>query len=117
VVVGDQGSRDRGADPGSGHVWLQVLSPTADLGCRGSSRLTDLLREAHVAAALPTTVGYPEIVDVGVLGGHEYLLTGRIPGISVSRAWPTLSGDERAEALKQLWALAENVHRVALSDL
>jgi scyllo-inosamine 4-kinase len=77
----------------------------------------DLRREAHVAAVLPTTVGYPEVVDVGVLDGHEYLLTRRISGTNLSSAWPTLNGNKRADALRQVWTLAEQVHRVDLTNL
>jgi scyllo-inosamine 4-kinase len=78
---------------------------------------TDLRREARIAATLPAEVGYPEVVESGVLHGHEYMVTRRIAGTSVSSAWPTLGGRERADALRELWALAEHVHQVNLSDV
>lgn len=69
--------------------------------------------EAAVGRAIPPEVGYPEIVDVGVIDGHEYLLTRRIQGTDLAAVWTTLTPTVRADALRQVWDLAEVVHRTA----
>jgi aminoglycoside phosphotransferase (APT) family kinase protein len=75
----------------------------------------DLLREAGLAACLPREVGYPDIIDAGVLNGHEWVLSRRIPGRSLSDVWSTLDWNQRAGAIEQVWAKAEHVHRVDVS--
>jgi aminoglycoside phosphotransferase (APT) family kinase protein len=76
-----------------------------------------LHREAAVGDALPPAVGYPEVVAVGALDGHEYLLTRRVQGTNLSEAWSTLTPTERADALRQLWELAACVHSTPLHAL
>jgi len=78
---------------------------------------SSLQREAALAGALPPEVGYPEILDVGVLAGHEYVVTRRLPGANLAEVWPRLEPAERADALIQLWRLAVLVHRTSLGDL
>ncbi|MFP5579958.1 MAG: phosphotransferase family protein [Acidimicrobiia bacterium] len=73
-----------------------------------------LHREAAVGRALPAEVGYPEIVEVGVIDGHEYLLTRRIEGTDLAAVWATLTPTVRADALRQMWDLADAVHRTSL---
>jgi aminoglycoside phosphotransferase len=75
----------------------------------------DLLREAGLAACLPVQVGYPEIIDAGVLQGHEWVLTRRILGQSLSDVWSGLDWSQWASAIEQVWAKAEYVHRVDVS--
>ena len=72
----------------------------------------ELLREARLAPLLPAETGYPEVLDFGVTGGHAWMLTREIPGRNLAAAWPTLSWDARTAAARQLWTLAEAVHRV-----
>jgi len=76
-----------------------------------------LHREAAVGRALPPEVGYPEIVDVGVIDGHEYLLTRRIEGTDLAAVWGTLTPTVRADALRQMWDFADAVHRTPLGAL
>lgn len=78
---------------------------------------SNLHREVAVANVLPPEVGYPEVLDVGVLGGHEYVVTRRLSGTNLAELWPTLEPAERADALSQLWDLAVIVHRIPLCDL
>jgi hypothetical protein len=52
---------------------------------------TGLRKEAQVAAVLSPAIGYPDIVEVGLQEVREYLVTRRLPGMSLSTAWPTLS--------------------------
>ena len=73
-----------------------------------------LHREAAIGGSVPSAVGYPEIVDVGVVEGHEYLVTRRIEGTNLSQAWDILTRPQRANALEQLWEVAEVVHRTPL---
>jgi aminoglycoside phosphotransferase (APT) family kinase protein len=75
----------------------------------------DLLREAGLAACLPVQVGYPEIIDAGVLQGHEWVLMRRILGQSLSDVWSGLDWSQWASAIEQVWAKAEYVHRVDVS--
>jgi aminoglycoside phosphotransferase (APT) family kinase protein len=76
---------------------------------------TDLLREAGLVACFPQQVGYPEIIDAGVLHGHEWVLTRRRRGQSLTDVWSTLDWNQRASAIEQVWAKAEYVHRVDVS--
>jgi scyllo-inosamine 4-kinase len=75
----------------------------------------DLLGEAGLAACLPVQVGYPDIIDAGVLNGHEWVLTRRILGQNLSDVWSTLHWNQRANAIEEVWAKAEYVHRVDVS--
>lgn len=76
----------------------------------------DLLREARLANLLPAAVGYPDIVDAGILQGHEWVMTRRIPGRTLEDVWPTLSPPQRVTAMEQVWTRAEHIHRMGVSD-
>jgi aminoglycoside phosphotransferase (APT) family kinase protein len=75
----------------------------------------DLLREAGLAACLPVQVGYPDVIDAGVLDCHEWVLTRRLLSQSLSDVWSTLDWNQRASAIEQVWAKVEHVHRVDVS--
>lgn len=75
----------------------------------------DLLREARLAAELPPAVGYPRVVESGVIEGHGWVLAEEVPGVNLDEAWPGLGWDDRVRALAGLWEKAEAVHRVDLS--
>jgi aminoglycoside phosphotransferase len=75
----------------------------------------ELLREAGLASCLPAQVGYPDIIDTGVLHGHEWVLTRRLPGQNLSDVWSTLDWAQRAGVIEQVWAKAEYIHRVDVS--
>jgi hypothetical protein len=89
--------------------WTNATWLAGDLVVRvaPSAGPADLLREAGLAACLPVQVGYPDIIDAGVLDGHEWVLTRRILGQSLSDVWSTLDWNQRASAIEQIWAKAE----------
>jgi len=72
-------------------------------------------REARLAALLPPEVGYPITIETGVTGGYEWSLSEEVHGACLGEIWESLSWDERAGALRGLWALAEAVHSVDLA--
>jgi hypothetical protein len=97
--------------------WTNATWLAGDLVVRvaPSAGPADLLREAGLAACLPVQVGYPDIIDAGVLDGHEWVLTRRILGQSLSDVWSTLDWNQRASAIEQIWAKAEYAHRLDVS--
>ena len=71
-----------------------------------------LEHELEVASLLPPEVGYPEVVKYGQADFGEWLITKRVPGRVLSRAWPTMREDPRREAVHQLGRALEAVHQV-----
>ena len=57
-----------------------------------------LRREANLAAALPSEIGYPPVVAYGGDMGSEWLLLERIPGPPLSRCWPALTRAQKLTA-------------------
>ncbi|WP_028924339.1 phosphotransferase family protein [Pseudonocardia acaciae] len=100
-----------------GRGWTNATWLTDELVVRVSSRPgnTDLLRESRLVALLPEQVGYPEIVDAGVLDGHEWVLSRRVAGTNLEEVWPTLEPAERVRAVEQMWTRVRHVHRVDLA--
>ncbi|MBN1371676.1 MAG: aminoglycoside phosphotransferase family protein [Anaerolineaceae bacterium] len=70
-----------------------------------------LRREAKLGRRLPSEVGYPSLVDLGVREGYEWTLAQEVPGRCLGETWPELSWDERIMAFEQLWEIAQAVHR------
>ncbi|PRX98966.1 phosphotransferase family protein [Allonocardiopsis opalescens] len=105
------------ADASPGRGWTNATWLTREFVVRVARRPgpADLVREASLAALLPAEVGYPEIVDLGVAHGHEWVITRRIPARNLEDAWPKLSARQRADALEQVWSRVEHVHRVDLA--
>lgn len=64
-----------------------------------------LFDEVRLAAVLPPEVGYPEVLATGVEDGYEWVLSRRLPGLTLWDAWPALSRDERMAAVEDLWRL------------
>jgi aminoglycoside phosphotransferase (APT) family kinase protein len=69
-----------------------------------------LRREAHLGAALPAEVGYPGIVAYGGETGADWLILERVPGVPLSRAWPSLRFPERRAAISQLGNMLHALH-------
>lgn len=97
-----------------GHGWTNASWLTTTHVIRVARRPgpADLLREVRLAALLPAAVGYPEVVDSGVLRGHEWVLSRRLHARNLEDAWPTLDAGRRASALRQVWGKIEHVHRL-----
>lgn len=69
-----------------------------------------LHREAFLGPRLPADVGYPAVVAYGGTIGADWLVAERRPGGVLSRAWPTMTRDERRRAVAQLATLLRRLH-------
>ena len=69
-----------------------------------------LRREAYLGPLLPADVGYPTIVAYGGEVGADFLIVERRPGGVLSRAWPSMSRDERRRAVAQLATVMRRLH-------
>ncbi len=87
-------------------VWLTARE-VVRVNCRPEQRLH---RETQLAQALPAEVGYPAIVGYGGEMGSEWLVLERLPGLPLSRCWPSLSGPERRAAVRDLASRLRLVH-------
>ncbi|HML49493.1 MAG TPA: phosphotransferase, partial [Clostridia bacterium] len=80
----------------------------------GSNRIG---REVALAQWLPPQAGYPEVIEYGRTEGHEWSVSRRIPGETLSDAWPSLNWTQKTEILRQIWDIAEAIHRVDIQPL
>jgi aminoglycoside phosphotransferase (APT) family kinase protein len=94
--------------------WSNITWLAGGLALRLATRAgnANIRRDARLAALLPVEVGYPVTVQTGVTDGFEWCLSREIPGCCLGEIWPRLSLPEQGEALRQLWAKAQAVHRV-----
>ena len=75
----------------------------------------DCLKLAHerdVLQALPRGVPAPLFVDYGESSFGEWLIVSRAPGEELSRFWPTMSEDQREEAITTLGHAIRALHQV-----
>jgi aminoglycoside phosphotransferase (APT) family kinase protein len=73
-----------------------------------------LAREAQIAAALPSAVGYPRVVALGGgSAGEDWLISERVPGEPLAHCWPDLTARERRRAVRQLAARLAALHSTA----
>ena len=95
-------------------VWLNgdvVLRLSKE---RGSDRIR---REVERTKALPPSVGYPRSIATGIIDGYEWSLAERIQGQPLSNIWDKLSWVEKAIAVRQILAIMDGVHSVAVSKI
>ncbi len=71
-----------------------------------------LRREALLAPDLPSEIGYPSVVAYGGELGADWLVTKRLPGLALSRCWPTMAAAERRSATEQLAERLKALHAV-----
>ncbi|MGW5362935.1 nucleotidyltransferase domain-containing protein [Actinopolymorpha pittospori] len=90
----------------SNEVWL-AEGIVVRMGRLGRNSLS---REVALAPAIPAEVGYPEVLDHGILDGHEWMVSVRLPGQNLHEAWPHLQPTARKEALADLWARLRILH-------
>ncbi|MEU9335362.1 phosphotransferase [Streptomyces sp. NPDC048290] len=111
AVLRGRGADIRTAEPGRG--WTNATWLAEDLVVRVARRAgaADLLREERLLRLLPPGTGCPAVVDSGVLEGHEWVLTRRVPGRNLEEVWPTLDPAARSRAVAQMWERARHVHR------
>ncbi len=90
-------------------VWF-----TGDLVLRITPNRTSqrLHHESAVASLLPPSVRYPEIVATGRSEAGEWMLTRRCAGQMLSRAWPTMTRDQRASAVGEVAEAMAAVHAI-----
>jgi aminoglycoside phosphotransferase (APT) family kinase protein len=70
-----------------------------------------LRREAMLGQALPSEVGYPEVLAYGgESSAGDWLVLRRLPGRPLSRAWPQMTTDERRDAIRQLARMLRALH-------
>lgn len=78
---------------------------------------TDKIRkEAKLGSLFPQEVGYPRVVETGVIDGYDWCLSQAIPGKSLEEAWKELDWSERITALRQLWNKVQAVHAVDIEQ-
>ncbi len=75
-----------------------------------------LRREAALGPLLPPEVGYPAIEAYGGQLGADWLIVHRVPGLPLSRCWPTMTRDERRRAVGQLADMLRALHRFDCPD-
>jgi len=76
-----------------------------------------LEHEARVAVQLPPEALYPEVVAVGRDGDHDWLVTKRVRGVSLSEAWPCLTPAERQNAISQAANALKAIHHSSTTHL
>lgn len=94
-------------------VWM-TSDVVVRVSCRPEQRLR---REAQLAQVLPNAVGYPPLVGYGGEMGSEWLVLRRLPGLPLSRCWPTLSHGDRRTAIRALAARLKLIHTTAAPAL
>ena len=79
-------------------VWL-TATHVVRVNRRPDNRLA---REAMLAGALPSTVGYPTILAAGGPQSGDWLIARRVRGAPLAHCWPGLETSERRSAVRQL---------------
>ncbi len=76
------------------------------------NRRTDgrLRREAYLSRHLPAAIPYPRVLAVSPSPDSDWVISRRVPGQPLSRAWPTLSEAERNRAVEQLAGMLKELH-------
>lgn len=96
------------ADSVTNEVWL-TDTHVIRVNRRSSPRLR---REAVIAPHLPSGCRYPRVVAYGGESGRDWLVTERLPGVPLVRAWPALDEHARRDAVAQVAAMVRELHRV-----
>ncbi len=76
-----------------------------------------LQREAELAMALPSSVGYPTILADGEDLGIEWLISERALGRPLSRCWPAMHPVQRRRAVRELAERMQAIHRTTAPAL
>src|SRR6478609_9048032 len=75
-----------------------------------------LRREAAIGPLLPPEVGYPPVEAYGGQLGKDWLIVHRVPGLPLSRCWPTMTRDERRRAVGQIADKLRALHQFDCPD-
>jgi scyllo-inosamine 4-kinase len=73
--------------------------------------------ESLIASRLPAAVGYPTVIDSGVIDGHDWMAQQRLPGDNLAALWDSLDQDQRGFAVTDLVTRLDAVTRADLSGL
>lgn len=71
-----------------------------------------LEREAYIASRVPPEARYPRVISYGRDEEIEWLVTRRVPGTELSRAWPVMARGVRASAVRQAAEILRALHSV-----
>ncbi|WP_037367229.1 phosphotransferase family protein [Amycolatopsis orientalis] len=117
AVLSEHGVDISTAERGRG--WTNATWLAEDCVVRVASRPgpADLLREARLVELLPAETGCPPVLAAGVLDGHQWVLSRRIPGRNLEEVWPDLDDTARASAVDQMWDRVRFVHRTAVETV
>ena len=90
----------------SNEVWLaeEVVARVGKLG------RTALSREVTLAPHIPAGVGYPAVLGFGIIDGHEWMASARLPGSNLHENWPELEPAVRKALLEDLWSRLQLLH-------
>jgi scyllo-inosamine 4-kinase len=80
-----------------------------------TSVVDSMAAEVALVRALPPEVRHPRILGVGTIGGHDWIVTEEVRGQNLHEAWPTLTPEDRQQAIHQLWARVRVVHHATPS--
>jgi aminoglycoside phosphotransferase (APT) family kinase protein len=97
--------------------WTNLTWLAGGLALRLAARpgQDKIWREAMLAALLPPAVGFPPILETGVIEEYEWSLSQEIPGKNLGDVWNNLTWNERTNALRQLWEKVLAVHSVDIN--
>jgi len=101
-------------DSDSNEVWI---GPTFVVRFHGLGPAGRLTHEARVAERLPFEARHARVVAAGWLGDDDWMVLERVDGTSLSVAWPTMSTDERTQAIVQFAGALRQVHGVDPDNL
>ena len=87
-------------------VWM-TPELVVRVSCRPEQRLR---RESQLAQVLPPEVGYPEMIGWGAEMGSEWLVLRRARGLPLSRAWPSMTREQRRSAIRDLAGRLRLIH-------
>lgn len=77
------------------------------------NRKTDgrLRREAFLSRHLPADIPYPRVMAVSATRESDWVITKRVPGGPLSRAWPSMENDQRRKAIEQISSMLRSLHQ------
>lgn len=97
------------ADSDSNEVWI---GPAHVVRFHGLGPPGRLAHEALVAKRLPAEVLHPTVIASGWVDDHDWLVLERAAGESLSVVWPTLSDEQREQAITDFGVALRHVHAV-----
>jgi aminoglycoside phosphotransferase (APT) family kinase protein len=104
----------------SNEVWLgDAIAVRINHGELVGGDPARMLREAAIAARLPPEARYPPILAAGADPDLDaaWLITRRVPGTQLGRAWQTMSPRDRERAIRQLAEALDALHATPTDGL